>query len=168
LPRWMPSELPRSKEALVFAWGANASASPLFPAGGETDWRIRSTGPQDSFSVVADVAQPPGQRRTCAYRKIKPEHIGDAVHPGSDGTECVRCRFQARQSRRSPSRLPVPGPSSFCRGRRPPAYPIEPSLCNPNGAGAVRLNHPPRDLVRSIGVCPASPPTPYSRAGALF
>jgi hypothetical protein len=28
------------------------------------------------------------------------------------------------------------------------------------GAGAVRLNHPPRDLVRSIGVCPASPPTP--------
>src|SRR5665647_3267635 len=49
----MPSELPRSKEALVFAWGANASASPLFPAGGETDWRIRSTGPQDSFSVVA-------------------------------------------------------------------------------------------------------------------
>jgi hypothetical protein len=25
----------------------------------------------------------------CAYRKIKPEHIGDAVHPGSDGTECV-------------------------------------------------------------------------------
>src|ERR1035437_2082825 len=49
----MPSELPRSKEALVFAWGANASALPLFPAGGETDWRIRSTGPQDSFSVVA-------------------------------------------------------------------------------------------------------------------
>ena len=25
----------------------------------------------------------------CAYRKIKPEHIGDAVHPGSDGTECA-------------------------------------------------------------------------------
>src|SRR5271165_287307 len=28
------------------------------------------------------------------------------------------------------------------------------------GAGAVRLNHPRLDLVRSIGVCPASPPTP--------
>src|SRR5258707_2155286 len=33
------------------------------------------------------------------------------------------------------------------------------------GADAVRLNHPRRDLVRSIGGCPASPPTPYSRAG---
>src|SRR5438477_69418 len=32
----------------------------------------------------------------------------------------------------------------------------------------VRLNHPRRDLVRSIGVCPASPPIPWSRAGALF
>src|SRR6266498_2834775 len=30
----------------------------------------------------------------------------------------------------------------------------------PSGAGAVRLNHPRLDLVRSIGVCPASPPTP--------
>src|ERR1700687_1759779 len=28
-------------------------------------------------------------KETCAYRKIKPEHIGDAVHPGSDGTEFV-------------------------------------------------------------------------------
>ena len=27
-------------------------------------------------------------------------------------------------------------------------------------AGAVRLNHPRRDLARSIGVCPAFPPTP--------
>jgi hypothetical protein len=36
------------------------------------------------------------------------------------------------------------------------------------GSGAVRLNPPRRDLVRSIGVCPASPPTPWSRAGALF
>src|SRR5258708_8711055 len=36
------------------------------------------------------------------------------------------------------------------------------------GAGAVRLNHPRRDFVRSIGVCPASPPTLWSRAGALF
>ncbi len=27
-------------------------------------------------------------------------------------------------------------------------------------AGAVRLNHPRRDLARSIGVCPACPPTP--------
>jgi hypothetical protein len=44
----MPSELPRSKEALVFSWGANASALLLFPPGGETDWRIRSIGPQDS------------------------------------------------------------------------------------------------------------------------
>jgi hypothetical protein len=35
LPRWMPSELPRSKEALLFAWRANASALPLFPTGGE-------------------------------------------------------------------------------------------------------------------------------------
>ena len=31
---------------------------------------------------------------------------------------------------------------------------------HPCGAGAFRLNHPRRDLVRSIGVCPASPPTP--------
>src|SRR6478735_8202773 len=31
----------------------------------------------------------------------------------------------------------------------------------------VRLNHPRRGLVRSIEVCPASPPTPLSRAGAL-
>ena len=36
------------------------------------------------------------------------------------------------------------------------------------GAGAFRLNHPHQDLVRSIGACPASPPTPWSRAGALF
>jgi hypothetical protein len=28
------------------------------------------------------------------------------------------------------------------------------------GAGAFRLNHPHQDLVRSIGACPASPPTP--------
>jgi hypothetical protein len=27
------------------------------------------------------------------------------------------------------------------------------------GVGAVRLNHPRLDLVRNIGVCPASPPT---------
>src|ERR1019366_6831389 len=62
----MPSELPRSKEALVFAWGANASALPLFPAGGETDWRIRSTGPQDSFSAVAAAPppEPSEQKRT--------------------------------------------------------------------------------------------------------
>ena len=26
----------------------------VVPCCGETDWRIRSTGPQDSFSVVAD------------------------------------------------------------------------------------------------------------------
>jgi hypothetical protein len=31
----MPSELPRSKEALLFAWRANASALPLFPTGEE-------------------------------------------------------------------------------------------------------------------------------------
>ena len=31
---------------------------------------------------------------------------------------------------------------------------------HPYGAGAVRFNHLRRDLVRSIGVCPASPPTP--------
>src|SRR5258706_6146011 len=36
------------------------------------------------------------------------------------------------------------------------------------GADAVRLNHPRRDLVRSIGACPASLPTLWSRAGALF
>ena len=35
MPRWVPSELPRSKEALLFAWRANASALPLFPTGGE-------------------------------------------------------------------------------------------------------------------------------------
>ena len=28
------------------------------------------------------------------------------------------------------------------------------------GAGTLRLNHPHQDLVRSIGVCPASPPIP--------
>src|ERR1700730_3801001 len=39
---------------------------------------------------------------------------------------------------------------------------------HPYGADAVRLNHPRRDLVRSIGVCRASPPTPSSRAGAFF
>ncbi|MGO9400253.1 MAG: DUF3470 domain-containing protein, partial [Xanthobacteraceae bacterium] len=32
---------------------------------------------------------------------------------------------------------------------------------SPNpGAGTLRLNHPHQDLVRSIEVCPASPPTP--------
>src|SRR5262249_5898722 len=37
--------------------------------------------------------------------------------------------------------------------------------------GALRarpLNHPRRDLVRSIGVYPASPPMPLSRAEAFF
>jgi hypothetical protein len=38
-------------------------------------------------------------------------------------------------------------------------------LFPPRRTGAIRLNHPRRDLVRSIGVCPAS--TPWSRAGAL-
>jgi hypothetical protein len=33
LPRRTPSELPGSKEALVFAWGANACALPLFRRG---------------------------------------------------------------------------------------------------------------------------------------
>src|SRR5450432_1829245 len=42
----MSSELPRSKEALVFAWGANASASPLFHTGGETGWRIHLRAPE--------------------------------------------------------------------------------------------------------------------------
>jgi|SRR5665811_757493 hypothetical protein len=51
----MPSELPRSKEALVFAWGANASALPLFPAGGETDWRIRSRTPHRHALFIADM-----------------------------------------------------------------------------------------------------------------
>jgi hypothetical protein len=50
---WVPSQLPRSKEALLFVWEANASALPLFPVGGETDWRIRSTGSPDSFSAMA-------------------------------------------------------------------------------------------------------------------
>jgi hypothetical protein len=36
------------------------------------------------------------------------------------------------------------------------------------GAGVLRLNHPHRDLVRSIGVYLASPPTPRSRPEALF
>jgi hypothetical protein len=68
LPRWMPSELPRSKEALVFAWGANASALPLFPAGGEIDWRIRSTGPQDYLSG--------GRRRAKTHRRRSWSHSG--------------------------------------------------------------------------------------------
>jgi hypothetical protein len=36
------------------------------------------------------------------------------------------------------------------------------------GASAVRLNHPRRELARSIGVCPAFPPTPSSRMGGFF
>ena len=49
-----------------------------------------------------------------------------------------------------------------------PVGSVEPiSGPNPYGAGAVCLNHR-LDLVRSIGVCPASPPTLYSRLGALF
>jgi hypothetical protein len=59
--------LPRSKEALLFASRANASALPLFPTGGETDWRVRSTGPQDSVSAAAgpgtDPDPKPHQRR---------------------------------------------------------------------------------------------------------
>src|SRR6516225_5421723 len=35
------------------------------------------------------------------------------------------------------------------------------------GASVFRLNHPRRDLARSIAVYPASPPTPWSRLGAL-
>ena len=34
-------------------------------------------------------------------------------------------------------------------------------------ADVSRVNHPRQDLVRSMGVCPASPPTPSSPAGAL-
>ena len=37
-----------------------------------------------------------------------------------------------------------------------------------NSPRAVRLNHPRRDLVRSIGVCPASPPNPWSSGGGAF
>jgi len=36
------------------------------------------------------------------------------------------------------------------------------------GAGAVRLNHLRQDLVRSMEVCPASPPTPGVGRGRLF
>jgi hypothetical protein len=51
--------------------------------------------------------------------------------------------------------------SEWNDGRQPSPAPrlanCEGECC---GAGAVRLNHPRRDLARSIGVCPASPPTP--------
>src|SRR5215211_8902297 len=33
---------------------------------------------------------------------------------------------------------------------------------------AHRLNHPSQNLAKNIGVCPPSPPTPSSRAVALF
>src|SRR3981081_4370181 len=36
------------------------------------------------------------------------------------------------------------------------------------GAGAVRLNHPRRDLVRSMEVCPAFPPPPLESGGGAF
>jgi hypothetical protein len=49
-----------------------------------------------------------------------------------------------------------------------PVGSVEPISRPEYRAGAVRLNHPRLDLVRSIGVCPASPPTPQSRVGALF
>jgi hypothetical protein len=74
----MPSELPRSKEALVFACGANASALPLFPAGGETDWRIRSTSPQDFVFRGY-------QGRTTLKRTSGDPGVmaGGAIHPSS-------------------------------------------------------------------------------------
>ena len=45
---------------------------------------------------------------------------------------------------------------------------VNPSLIEYAKEGVLRLNHPHRDLVRSIGVYLASPPTPWSRPGALF
>jgi hypothetical protein len=66
----MPSELPRSKEALVFARGANASALPLFPAGGEIDWRIRSTGPQDYLSGGRSPDSLPSQNASAASPEV--------------------------------------------------------------------------------------------------
>jgi hypothetical protein len=52
------------KRSVSLCMRSKASALPLFPAGGETYWRIRSTGPQDSFSVVAGVGQPSRPKRT--------------------------------------------------------------------------------------------------------
>jgi hypothetical protein len=40
------------------------------------------------------------------------------------------------------------------------AWPLAGRAQQRHGAGTVRLNHPRRDLARSIGVCPAYPPTP--------
>src|SRR5262249_60429148 len=40
-----------------------------------------------------------------------------------------------------------------------------PARCGP---GVHRLNHPHRDLVRSIAIYLASPPTPWSRPAASF
>jgi hypothetical protein len=30
-------------------------------------------------------------KRCLCLPQIEPEHIGDAIHPGSDGTECASC-----------------------------------------------------------------------------
>src|ERR1019366_7849785 len=101
----MPSELPRSKEALVFAWGANASALPLFPAGGETDWRIRSTGPQDSFSAVA--AAPPGAFRAKTHRRRCWSHDGHVprTYESAPGMDFFRSRMVRKNG--LSNRLPV-------------------------------------------------------------
>src|ERR1700722_10256480 len=66
----MSSQLPRSKEVLLFAWRANASAPPLFPAGGETDWRIGLPA-AGLVSVMAMSGHPLSNNAPAAFPELK-------------------------------------------------------------------------------------------------
>jgi hypothetical protein len=44
----------------------------------------------------------------------------------------------------------------------------DPGLMRENGQALLALNRPSQDLEKNIGICPPSPPTLSSRAGALF
>jgi hypothetical protein len=76
---------------------------------------------------------------------------------------CLRQSWQtAKVTLRSPQTKPLEGLRS-----PPPLRPVE-SRSLSGTLTAPGFNHPHLDLVRSIGVCSASPPTPYSQAGVLF
>src|SRR6516162_9800406 len=82
-----------------------------------------------------------------------------------------RCLHQSWQTAKVTLRSPQAKPWRACDHRRCCARlnQLSRSLSGTLTApGAVRFNHPHLDLVKSIGVCSASPPTPYSQAGALF
>ena len=50
----LPAFACTAADQFAFELGEAAQdALPLFPVGGETDWRIRSTGSLDSFSAMA-------------------------------------------------------------------------------------------------------------------